>query len=398
MYTYEMYIKKENGLNPLNGSSGTVEIMTGATFVSDGKEGLVPPPLIVDYGKYLKGDGTWDDIDAIYARKNIYGSDSLNFGRKDGEKIGSRSFAFGLQVIASGSFSHAEGSSTTASGDNSHAEGYMAIASGDYSHAEGYETTASGMYTHASGYETKTTNPCSFVCGLRNVDLEISGPEGQAFVVGNGNPAKSNAFSVMFDGKVKAASTITASTTADYAEFFEWEDANPNIEDRVGKFVTLHGDKIDIAKSNEDYILGIVSGAPFVLGNGDCDTWTGMWLRDDFNRIIYEPAPKIEFDEKTGAMKEVFDEDGNLVYEGKRRKLNPDYDPSQKYISRFDRPEWAPVGMLGVLSVIQDGTCEVDGYCCCNEDGIATACDRNTIGAYRIIKKISDQVVRVVFR
>ena len=67
-------------------------------------------------------------------------------------------------------------------------------------------------------------------------------------------------------------------------------------------------------------------------------------------------------------------------------------------ISRFDRPEWSPVGMLGVLSVIQDGTCEVNGYCCCNENGIATSCDRETLGAYRVIRKISDKVVRVVFR
>lgn len=54
--------------------------------------------------------------------------------------------------------------------------------------------------------------------------------------------------------------------------------------------------------------------------------------------------------------------------------------------------------MLGVLSVIQDGTCEVNGYCCCNGEGIATTCDRNTPGSYRVIKKISDKVVRVVFR
>ena len=97
-------------------------------------------------------------------------------------------------------------------------------------------------------------------------------------------------------------------------------------------------------------------------------------------------------------IKEVFDEDGNLIYEGKRRKLNPKYDSSQRYISRFDRVEWSPVGMLGVLSVIQDGTCEVDGYCCCNSKGIATACEKNTEGAYRIIKKISDRVVKLVFR
>ena len=31
------------------------------------------------------------------------------------------------------------------------------------------------------------------------------------------------------------------------------------------------------------------------------------------------------------------------------RKLNPDYDPNQSYISRADRPEWDVVGLLGKL-------------------------------------------------
>ena len=50
--------------------------------------------------------------------------------------------------------------------------------------------------------------------------------KGTAFVIGNGtsSTALSNAFSVQFSGIVKAKSTITASTTADYAEFFEWFD------------------------------------------------------------------------------------------------------------------------------------------------------------------------------
>ena len=267
------------------------------------------------------------------------------------------------------------------------------------SHAEGDRTKEIGDASHAEGYFTIARKFNSHVCGQYNVDSTYISSL-PIFAIGNGmnEGSRSNAFSVMDNGITKSASTITAETTADYAEFFEWKDGNINNEDRVGKFVTLHGDKIVIANSKNDYILGIVSGAPFVLGNGDCDVWTGMWLRDEFNRIIYEPAPKTEINESTGDIKEVFDEDGNLIYEGKRRKLNPKYDSSQKYISRFDRVEWSPVGMLGVLSVIQDGTCEVDGYCCCSDDGIATACDRNVESAYRIIKKISDRVVKVVFR
>lgn len=337
-----------------------------------------------------------------YASKSIYGDDSVSLGRKSGTDVGPKSFAFGNNTTASGSYSQAFGYNTTASGNHSYAKGDSTEASGSHSHAEGYRTTASGDYSHVEGNNIKANNFASYAIGKYNTPMTAGGTAvnqiGPVFVIGNGTPSHlSNAFSVMYSGVVKAASTITASTAADYAEFFEWEDGNPDAEDRVGKFVTLNGDKISIATSNEDYILGIVSGEPFVLGNGDCDTWNGMYLRDEFGRTILEPAPKIEIDEETGEEKEVLDEDGNTIYEGTRPVLNPDYDPTQPYISRFDRPEWSPVGMLGVLSVVQDGTCEVNGYCC-NSEGIATSCDRNTAGACRVIKVINDKVARVIFR
>ena len=309
----------------------------------------------------------------------------------------------GYVTIASGGHSHAEGYQTTASGDSSHAEGHCSSASGKYSHAEGYQTNAYGGYSHAEGYYTIASNYASHAGGHYNAAMSTGGSgtntTGTAFVIGNGkSSARSNAFSIQYSGVVKARSSITGATTADYAEFFEWEDGNPDNEDRVGKFVTINNDKILIATDPEDYILGIISGEPFVLGNGDCDTWNGMFLRDEFNRTIYEPAPQIELDEETGEEKEVLDEDGNPVYYGTRPKLNPDYDPSKPYISRFDRKEWAPVGMLGVLSVIHDGTCKVNGYAKCNKNGIATACKRTDPGAYRVIAKMSDTVVRVIFR
>ena len=342
------------------------------------------------------------------------------------------SHAEGMITTASGAGSHAEGHETTASGYASHAEGELTKASEYYAHAEGVETTASGVFSHAEGKGTtasnygshaeggfttasgvgshaegKTTtasNYASHASGKYNVAMKTGGTEknttGTAFVIGNGtgDSVLSNAFSVQYNGTVKAKSTITASTTADYAEFFEWIDKNTNEEDRVGHFVTLDGDKIKIATSEDDYILGIVSGEPFVLGNGDCDTWNGMFLHDEFRRTMYEPAPKIIeiLDNKgnpTGEYEEVEGE-----YEGTRPILNPDYDPTQKYISRFDRTEWSPVGMLGVLAVLHDGTAEVNGYVTVNNEGIATKCARDTRNSYRVIKKISDKVVEVIFR
>lgn len=355
---------------------------------------------------------------SLYALKAKYGDTTIDVGRKADTTVGELSTAEGYRTTASGyashaegmmsraegQYSHAEGGTTGARGNSSHSEGYATLAKGTCSHAEGEQTKASGYASHAEGYYTTATNDQSHAGGHYNADMTAGGSTsntvGTAFVIGNGTSSTvlSNAFSVMFDGTVKAKSTITASTTADYAEFFEWLDENPDGEDRVGYFVTLDGDKIRIANSDDDYILGVVSGEPFVLGNGDCDTWNGMFLRDEFRRTIYEPAPKME---------EILDDDGNPTgeyveiegeYEGTRPKLNPDYDHTKKYISRFDRPEWAPVGMLGVLAVRHDGTAKVNGYVTVAEGGIATACDKNAENSYRVIKANTDSVVEIIFR
>lgn len=406
------FIYANTAANPtLNvNSTGTKAIYYNGSAITSG--------LLVAKGTYtFRYNGTqWDLVGSAgssgkdYADKAIYVDNVVSMGRIENPTIGYKSFAFGTKVDASGSntfsvgyetsatgiYSFAEGLRTTVLGPNSHAEGVdntIGI-NGSCCHAEGTGNIVNGIASHVMGFHNNATTSNSLVCGQYNADKTA------LFIIGCGNndSARANAFSVQLSGIVKAKSTITGSTTADYAEFFEWEDGNPNKEDRVGKFVTIKGDKISIAKSNESYILGIVSGEPFVLGNGDCDTWNGMYLKDEFNRTIYEPAPKVELDVETGQMIEIFEKDGTPVYEGTRPKLNPDYDPNQPYISRFDRKEWAPVGMLGVLSVIHDGTCKVNGYCCCNSEGIATACDMDTKGACRVIQKMTDNVVRVILK
>jgi hypothetical protein len=123
---------------------------------------------------------------------------------------------------------------------------------------------------------------------------------------------------------------------ADYAEYFEWSDGNTAAEDRRGISVVLDGDKIRAAVAGEEPI-GVISGNPSVVGDTDIDRWKGKYLRDDFGTYIQEDY-------------EVEDEDGNIVTQ-QRRKLNPDYDPDQEYISREDRPEWDMVGLMGKLRI-----------------------------------------------
>lgn len=295
----------------------------------------------------------------------------------------------GLGTRADGMASHAEGAVTLASGDSSHAEGYMAQSTGDRSHAEGNATKASGSCSHAAGFLTEALD-YQYVIGHYNRNGTAgnsSGTTGDAFIIGHGTKnSLSNAFRVTYAGKPYALSSMNTSG-ADYAEFFEWLDANPNNEDRRGYFVTLDGDKIKIAEPG-DYILGIISALPAVVGNSD-ENWRGRYILDEFGGFI---AEEFEYEEK------ILDKDTGEIRTikktGTRYKENPEYNPTLPYIQRENRPEWDTVGMMGVLAARDDGTCQVNGYCQVSEGGVATASENG----YRVIKRVNENVVKVVFR
>lgn len=231
---------------------------------------------------------------------------------------------------------------------------------------------------------------------------KLSTPEGwdsgsaarTAFMIGNGssNSSRSNAFRVNYNGTIYATNS-TIATGADYAEYFEWADGNSNGEDRVGLFVTFDEqdpEKIKTA-SPGDYILGIVSGHPNTIGNGDED-WRGRYVLDEFGRYIRETYEYEEIWQDKDGTKHV------ETREGIRYKENPDYDPDELYIPREERPEWSAIGMVGVLSVYDDGTCQVNGYCRCGDGGIATLAEERTFDTYRVIQRISDNIIKVVIK
>lgn len=83
---------------------------------------------------------------------------------------------------------------------------------------------------------------------------------------------------------------------ADYAEYFEWLDGNPDAEDRRGLSVVLDGDKIRPALAGEQPI-GVISANPSVVGDGDIDRWKGKYLRDDFGAYIWEDYEAVSWTE-----------------------------------------------------------------------------------------------------
>jgi hypothetical protein len=175
-------------------------------------------------------------------------------------------------------------------------------------------------------------------------------------------------------------------TGGDYAELFEWSDANLTSEDRRGRFVTMDGMKIRLANRTDNYLLGVISSTPSVVGNTAHEEWHHKYLRDEFGAIITEP---VEYPA-------VLDDDGNVLEEARieyEPVINPAYDPTREYIPREQRPEWAPVGLVGQIIMLDDGTCEVNGFATSADEGIATKADGIT--NYRVIKRIDSNHIMV---
>lgn len=121
---------------------------------------------------------------------------------------------------------------------------------------------------------------------------------------------------------------------ADYAEMFQWKDPDVYVRDQYGKFVTLDGDKLELANEGSDYILGVVSST-------------------ESASVIGDP-------------------------------------------SHIDEFGWDPVGIAGKLIVIDDGTCVVNGYCKPSVDGIGTFSAEKT--DYRVMERINNDHIRIMIK
>ena len=196
------------------------------------------------------------------------------------------------------------------------------------------------------------------------------------------------------DGRMYVDASATTFNGADYAEYFEWSDGNTNNEDRAGYTVVLkNGNKIGIATAGDSpsSIIGVISGVPAIIGDGQDLSWQGKWLKDEFGREIttdvqylvwnrgYEkdengnkvPVAQPNPDDQMsmqGADQQIevgskldaaiaegnvpqFAIDNNIRMTGQRRVKNPDYNPDAIYVPREFRPEWSPVGLVGKLIV-----------------------------------------------
>ena len=275
----------------------------------------------------------------------------------------------------------------------------------------GQENTASDNWQYIMGYHNIARNQFQVLLGTGLMgaydvtDQVIVGkynnPNSGTFIVGGGASGAylGNAFRTM--GLDCYSNSGVSSGGADYAEYFEWEDGNPNQEDRIGHFVTHVGEKIKIASSN-DFVIGAVSAAAAVKGNNP-EEWNNRFLKDIYGRKITKKT--LIPDEYIDCPIEKENEDGKIIIENQKVLLkeshyedipilNPEYDETQKYIERDKRAEWCCIGLVGKLVVNDDGTCLPDSFCKCNDEGIATKSIEQT--RFRVLERLDDSHIKIL--
>ncbi|WP_261304443.1 peptidase G2 autoproteolytic cleavage domain-containing protein [Paenibacillus andongensis] len=304
--------------------------------------------------------------------------------------------AEGVSTIASGNGSHAEGYATIANKDAAHAEGTTTTASGVAAHAEGSQTTASGNASHAEGIGTLANGESSHAEGLNTsaggfAGAHIMGRNGTAqeaysWFIGNGTSSNAHGLGAKWlasTGNMHVDGAFVPGG-ADYAELFETIDGKP-IE--PGYFVSVVRKKIRYSSSDDDYIVGITSATPGIIGDSGEMHWQKKYLTDKWGRVQYrEVTLSVHTD----------DSERGLI-PGRTELhpvLNPNWDPQQEYVPRLKRPEWVAVGLLGKLLVRDDGTCEPNSYCRPNHAGIATRAS----SGYRVLERTDEDQILVLFR
>lgn len=171
-------------------------------------------------------------------------------------------------------------------------------------------------------------------------------------------------------------------TATGYAEMFEWEDGNPNNEDRAGHTVVLRNDKIVIASNIAPTdVIGVVGGdntSVAAISNASENEWHNKHVRDAAGRLVWEPQVMVEW--VTTGYRHWYESD--RVPEGitipddatyyttfpgqsaplQREVLTDEYKHPNKvvelYRPRWDRKEWAIVVLFGRVIIREGSVCK----------------------------------------
>ena len=257
---------------------------------------------------------------SIVKNSNDNGNSALVLGKSRGTAIGSSTIIQNNDKLGRVIFTGADGSSllqaaliecavdgtpgandmpgrlvfsTTADGASSPTE-RMRITSSGYlkSSNDGTYLSSTGAYhelrnnTQSAAVLAATATNGSYDNSVYFSSVSRSANAAYSFFEAYSGNVTDKEFSLYGDGNGKCDGAWTGGG-ADYAEFFEWSDGNPDTEDRRGISVALDGDKIREAQAGEDPI-GVISGNPSIVGDAAWNKWNNKYLRDEFGAYILE--------------------------------------------------------------------------------------------------------------
>lgn len=153
-------------------------------------------------------------------------------------------------------------------------------------------------------------------------------------LINNGGTGATTAAQARINLGIETADGTVSSGNAVYAEVGEWIDGNPDGEDRIGYFVCVDNNTpgVTMRKATaDDDVRGVTVAAPAFSGNCSSDK---------------------------------FDSDGNLL------------------------AKYSFVAVMGMVSVIDNGTCTVNGRCMPNANSTASPVDGDY--GYQVIERIDD--------
>ena len=382
-------------------TSSVTDYSTMATFNGASAVNLTLDPLSMESAGLMVRDYEYSGGESGGTGAEIFNDYRYTNGYHNNKATGDYSSAHGSLTKATGNYSTAMGYKTTASGSYSFAVGNSCTAgSGAYTMALGTNSVASGVAAFAAGNSAQATGSYSVSLGNGTIASAAnqtvvgsynssSSSTANRFIVGGGDSStRSNAMRVNTSGQVFGTGAFVSSG-ADYAELFEWEDGNPNNEDRRGLFVTLNGKYIAIANSSDEYILGIISSNPCIIGDSQSEEWHGKYVRDEFGQIVTEDV----------LVPAITDENGIVIQEEHTEEIaiiSEDFDETKTYIPRLERSEWDAVGLLGKLIVKDDGSADVNDYLTTTTGGIGTKSTHKT--RFRVMERLDDNLVMVIYK
>ena len=171
--------------------------------------------------------------------------------------------------------------------------------------------------------------------------------------ISNGGTGATTAAQARINLGIETTDGTVSSGNADYAEVGEWVDGNPKAEDRIGYFVcidnTTPGTTMRKATSSDD-VRGVTVASPAFAGGCSSDKYANTDSSDS--------------------------------------EADPDADSRSALLPQYDY-----VAVMGIVPVIDDGTCIVNGRCMPNANGIATLVSGDY--GYHVMSRINSTHVMV---